>query len=132
MDKEILLVDDEPTVARATERVLSRRGYRVTVASGGAAAIEKVRTTSFAAIISDLVMPDMDGRALLRRVRDLDLDVPFVFLTGSPNVESAIDAIEYGAFRYLLKPTTADELVAVVRSAVSWHELALVRREAAR
>jgi EAL domain-containing protein (putative c-di-GMP-specific phosphodiesterase class I)/CheY-like chemotaxis protein len=126
----ILVVDDEPAVARATEKVLARSGYKVTVASGGREAIEKTRSTPFDAIVSDLAMPDMDGRALLRAIRGLDLDVPFVFLTGSPDITSAIDAIEYGAFRYLIKPVPADELVEVVRRAVSWRRLAMVRREA--
>ena len=127
----ILLVDDEEAVARATAHALTRRGYRVTVAGGGEEALAKVRSDTFAAIVSDLMMPDMDGRALLRRVRDLDLDVPFVFLTGSPDVRSAIEALEYGAFRYLIKPTSANDLVDVLRTAVRWHELACVRREAA-
>jgi len=61
----------------------------------------------------------------------LDLDVPFVFLTGSPDLESAIDAIEYGAFRYLIKPVAAADLVDVVSRAVHWRRLAVVRREAA-
>jgi len=127
----ILLVDDEEAVARATGQALTRRGYRVTVAGGGTEALAKVRSNNFAAVVSDLMMPDMDGRALLRRVRDLDLDVPFVFLTGSPDIRSAIEALEYGAFRYLLKPTSANDLADVLRTAVRWHELACVRREAA-
>jgi len=127
----VLVVDDEDAVARATAQALTRRGYRVTTAGGGIEALAKVRQDNFAAIISDLMMPDMDGRTLLRRVRDLDLDVPFVFLTGSPDIASAIDALEYGAFRYLLKPTSPKELADVVRTAVRWQELARVRREAA-
>jgi EAL domain-containing protein (putative c-di-GMP-specific phosphodiesterase class I)/ActR/RegA family two-component response regulator len=128
----VLVVDDEPAIARVAERVLTRVGFRVTTATGGRAAIEEARATPFDAIVSDLAMPDMDGRALLRAIRALDLDVPFVFLTGSPNLESAIEAIEYGAFRYLLKPVPAADLVDVVKRAVSWHRLAVVRREAAR
>ena len=128
----VLVVDDEPAIARATARALDRAGYEVTIAGGGQEAIEKVRNSSFAAIVSDLAMPDMDGRALLRQVRASNLDVPFVFLTGSPNLESAIDAVEYGAFRYLVKPVAAAELADVVNRAVNWHRLAVVRREAAR
>jgi len=128
----ILVVDDEAAIARATERVLSRRGHRVTIARGGREAIEKARLTAFDAIVSDLVMPDMDGRDLLREIRAADMDVPFVFVTGSPDLESAMEAIEYGAFRYLLKPVPADELVRVVDRAVAWHRLARARRDAAR
>lgn len=131
-EPKVLVVDDEAPVARATERVLSSRGYRVTTAEGGRAAIEKARATAFDAIVSDLVMPDMDGRALLRAIRASDLDVPFVFLTGSPNLESAIEALEYGAFRYLVKPVPVPSLIDVVNRAVRWHRLALVRRQATR
>ena len=127
----VLVVDDEPAVARVTERVLSKEGYRVVIAAGGRQAIDLVGSTTFDAIVSDLAMPDMDGQALLRAVRRSDLDIPFVFLTGSPDLQSAIDAIEYGAFSYLVKPVPMDELVEVVNRAVRWHRFAVARREAA-
>jgi len=128
----VLVVDDEPPVARATERILSRRGYRITTAGSGKEALEKSLAAPFDAIISDLRMPDMDGRALLRAVRANDLDVPFIFLTGSPDLQSAIEAVEYGAFRYLIKPAEPDDLVEVVKRAVVWRRLAAVRRDIAR
>jgi EAL domain-containing protein (putative c-di-GMP-specific phosphodiesterase class I) len=126
----VLVVDDEPAVARATERLLSRQGFAVTVAGGGREAIEKAESRSYDAIVSDVGMPDIDGRALLRAIRTKDLDVPFVFLTGQPDLESAIDAVEYGAFRYLVKPVPPDQLVRVVNRAAHWHRLAVVRRSA--
>jgi EAL domain-containing protein (putative c-di-GMP-specific phosphodiesterase class I)/CheY-like chemotaxis protein len=127
----VLVVDDEPAVARMSERIFTRNGYRVTVAHGGREAIHLADAQSFDAIVSDLDMPDVDGRALLRAIRERDLDIPFVFLTGSPDLQSAIDAVEYGAFRYLIKPVPPDELLDVVTRAVRWHRLAVVRREAA-
>ena len=127
----VLVVDDESAVARVTERTLAKQGYRVTVASGGREALQKMDATRFDVIVSDLGMPEMDGRALLRAIRAKDLDVPFIVLTGMPDVDSAIEAVEYGAFRYLVKPVPADELLNVVTQAVHWHRLALVRREAA-
>ena len=127
----VLVVDDEPAVARSTERILARKGFKVTVASGGRDAIEKADATAFDTIVSDLGMPDMDGRALLRAIRAKHLDIPFVFLTGSPDLQSAIDAVEYGAFRYLIKPVLPDSLIDVVTRAVRWHRLAVARREAA-
>lgn len=119
-------------MARTTERTLSRQGFDVTIADGGREAIAKADATRFDAIISDLSMPDIDGRALLRAIRTTDLDVPFVFLTGSPDLQSAIEAVEYGAFRYLIKPVAPVELVNVLTQAVHWHRLALIRREAGR
>jgi EAL domain-containing protein (putative c-di-GMP-specific phosphodiesterase class I) len=128
----VLIVDDEPAVARATERILCRQGYRVTIASGGREAIAKADSTRFDAIVSDLGMPDLDGRALLRSIRAKDMDVPFVFLTGAPDLQSAIEAVEYGAFRYLVKPASPADLLHVLTQAVAWHRLAVVRREATR
>lgn len=127
----VLVVDDEPAVARTTERLLGRKGYRVTVAHGGQQAIDLARTNAFDAIVSDLDMPDVDGRALLRAIRKSNLDVPFVFLTGNPDLQSAIEAVEYGAFRYLVKPVPPQQLFDVVSRALRWHRLAVIRREAA-
>jgi EAL domain-containing protein (putative c-di-GMP-specific phosphodiesterase class I)/CheY-like chemotaxis protein len=127
----VLVVDDDPGVARSSERLLSRHGYRVTIAQGGQEAIDLIATRAFDAVVSDLEMPGVDGRALLRAIRARDLDLPFVFLTGSPDLQSAIDAVEYGAFRYLVKPVLPEELLDVVTRAVRWHRLAVVRREAA-
>jgi EAL domain-containing protein (putative c-di-GMP-specific phosphodiesterase class I) len=126
----VLVVDDETAVARSAERLLTRNGFQVMVAHSGREAIEKMQSFSFDAVLSDLRMPDIDGRALLRSIRARNLDVPFVFLTGSPDTESAIDAVEYGAFRYLVKPAPPDQLLDTVRRAARWHRLALLRREA--
>jgi EAL domain-containing protein (putative c-di-GMP-specific phosphodiesterase class I)/CheY-like chemotaxis protein len=127
----LLVVDDEPAVVRMSERLFTRSGFKVTVAHGGQEAIELAEAQTFDAIVSDLDMPDVDGRALLRAIRAKDLDIPFVFLTGNPDLQSAIDAVEYGAYRYLIKPVPQQELLDVVTRAVRWHRLAVVRREAA-
>ena len=128
----LLIVDDEPLVARVAERVLVGGGFRVTLASGGREAIEKAKDIPFDAILSDVCMPEVDGHAVLRAVRSSGLDVPFVFLTGSPELNSAIEAVEFGAFRYLVKPVMSVQLLDVMRKAVRWHQLARVRKEAAR
>ena len=125
----VLVVDDEPAVVRMSERIFTRNGFRVTVAHGGGReAIALAEANSFDAIVSDLDMPDVDGRALLRAIRAKDLDIPFVFLTGSPDLQSAIDAVEYGAYRYLIKPVPQEELLDVGRRPVRWHRLAQVVR----
>jgi EAL domain-containing protein (putative c-di-GMP-specific phosphodiesterase class I) len=72
----------------------------------------------------------MDGLSLLRAVRARDLDVPVVFLTGSPSLETAMQAVEHGAFRYLKKPIDGAELTSLVRQAAQIGRLARVRREA--
>jgi EAL domain-containing protein (putative c-di-GMP-specific phosphodiesterase class I)/ActR/RegA family two-component response regulator len=127
----VLLVDDEPAVAKAHSRVLTNAGFEVTQAHDGVEAIRILQGKSFDAIVSDIRMPAMNGLDLLRSIRSTDLDVPVVFLTGSPNLESVMEAMEYGAFRYLTKPIAIGEFVDVVNRAVHVHGLALVRREAA-
>jgi EAL domain-containing protein (putative c-di-GMP-specific phosphodiesterase class I) len=128
---EVLVVDDEPITARGYARLLAAAGFKVTVAHDGREAAALAKERPFDAIISDIAMPDMDGLALLRAIREGDLDVPMIFMTGSPALESAMKAIEYGAFRYLLKPVEPSAMLEVLERAVRVHKLAKVRREAA-
>jgi EAL domain-containing protein (putative c-di-GMP-specific phosphodiesterase class I) len=128
---EILVVDDEPITARGYARTLAAAGYKVTVAHDGREAAGIAHGQRFEAIVSDISMPDMDGLALLRAVREQDLDVPMIFMTGSPAIETAIEAIEYGAFRYMVKPVPSEALLAVIDRAVRVHKFARIRREAA-
>jgi EAL domain-containing protein (putative c-di-GMP-specific phosphodiesterase class I)/CheY-like chemotaxis protein len=127
----VLLVDDERALRVALGRLLGHAGYDVVTASDGKEAIAHLTGPPFDVIVSDIRMPGMDGLSLLRAVRAQDLDVPVVFLTGSPAIETAIEAMEYGAFQYLTKPIDSDKLKAVVGRAVKVHRLALARREAA-
>ncbi len=126
----VLLVDDEPPIARGVGRLLKAAGYALTTAHDGVEALKAIEATTFDVIVSDIRMPNMDGLALLRSIRARDLDIPVVFLTGSPTVETAAEALERGAFRYLMKPVDTAELVRVIARADQVHRLALVRREA--
>jgi EAL domain-containing protein (putative c-di-GMP-specific phosphodiesterase class I)/CheY-like chemotaxis protein len=130
MAPEIMIVDDEPITARGYARALTSAGYNVTIAAAGREGATLARSKRFDAIVSDIAMPDMNGLALLRDIRQSDLDVPMIFMTGSPALETALEAIEFGAFRYLLKPVPLDSLLEVVSRAVALHKLARVRREA--
>jgi EAL domain-containing protein (putative c-di-GMP-specific phosphodiesterase class I) len=127
----VLLVDDEQAIARGLGRLLTGAGYTVTAAHDGLEAMTALQAGKFDVIVSDIRMPNMDGLALLRSVRGFDLDIPVVFLTGSPTVETAAEALERGAFRYLMKPVDVPELIRVIARADQQHRLALVRREAA-
>jgi EAL domain-containing protein (putative c-di-GMP-specific phosphodiesterase class I) len=126
----ILLVDDEPAIARAYSRTLGSAGFTVVTAADGHEAATVARERSFDVIVSDIAMPEMNGLDLLRAVREHDLDVPFVIMTGGPAVESAVRAIEYGALRYMIKPVEPAELEEVVARAVRLHQMAKVKREA--
>jgi EAL domain-containing protein (putative c-di-GMP-specific phosphodiesterase class I) len=103
----------------------------VTAAANGGEAVAQLDAASFDVVLSDIRMPGMDGLSLLRAIRGRDLDVPVIFLTGSPTLETAIEAMEYGAFRYLLKPVDSTELRNIVARAVKTRRFALARREVA-
>jgi EAL domain-containing protein (putative c-di-GMP-specific phosphodiesterase class I) len=126
----ILLVDDEPAIARAYGRTLGAAGFSVVTATDGREAATAAREQNFDVIVSDITMPEMNGLELLRAVREHDLDVPFVLMTGGPAVDSAVRAVEYGALRYLIKPVEPAELEEVIARAVRLHQMAKIKREA--
>ncbi len=126
----ILLVDDERSIARAYARSLGDAGFEVVCAYDGQEAADAARRQRFDVIVSDITMPAMNGLELLRSVREHDLDVPFVLMTGGPAVDSAVRAVEYGALRYLIKPIDTRELEEVVARAVRLHQIARVKRDA--
>jgi EAL domain-containing protein (putative c-di-GMP-specific phosphodiesterase class I)/CheY-like chemotaxis protein len=126
----VLLVDDDPTVRQACARMLAAHGYVVETAGDGEAATEAIGRASFDVILTDIVMPGMNGIRLLDRVRERDLDVPVILLTGAPSLETAILAIERGALRYLIKPLEPGELVRVTDDAVRLHRIAKAKRQA--
>ncbi len=126
----VLVVDDDSLVLSAISRILRARGYSVIARSNGGAALERLGTEEYDVIVSDIAMPGMDGIALMRAVREVDLDIPIILLTGSPSLETAQRAVDLGAFRYLTKPASADELCAVVSRAVAAHRLARLKRDA--
>lgn len=127
----VLLVDDDPTLRTITARVLTKAGLTVHAVAGGEPALALLqRGQRFDVIISDLLMPGMSGTELLPRIRQLDLDVPVIVLTGNGSLESAILAMEYGGFRYLQKPVENARLVAIVKDAAAHHRLQLLKRKA--
>jgi EAL domain-containing protein (putative c-di-GMP-specific phosphodiesterase class I) len=126
----ILLIDDDEDVRRDYTRVLRRLGFAVQTAADGQQAAEMLEAQPFQVILSDLEMPRMGGLELLRAVRQHDLDVPVVLMTGRPDLQSAVEAVEYGAFRYLTKPFDLQQLAEILRLAMSHHEMASLRRQA--
>lgn len=126
----VLIVDDDELIVDVFSRLLSANGYEVACARDGRQAEEQVGTSPFDVIVSDISMPGMNGVELLRAVRRRDEDVPVILVTGEPDVRTAIQAVEYGALRYLLKPVSKETLLEVVGTAVRLHELARLKREA--
>jgi EAL domain-containing protein (putative c-di-GMP-specific phosphodiesterase class I) len=127
----VLLADDDPTLLDLYGQALREAGYEVETAQNGREAINLIWGSSdFDVVLSDIQMPDIDGIALVRTVRERDLDIPVVLMTGAPAIETAVQALEYGAFKYLMKPVSHDELTVAVDGAVRLHRLTRLKREA--
>ena len=127
----ILVVDDEPGLRAAYVRILSAAGFSVDACEAADGVVERLRRGErYLVIVTDLVMPGMDGIDLLRTVRQFDAEVPVVILTGRPSLRSTIAAVEHRSFRYLLKPVTPLVLGETVRAAAAMYRLAVLKRRA--
>lgn len=126
----VLLVDDEPALLRSYARVLSENSFEVHTARDGSSACAELDEHDFDVIVSDVCMPKVDGVELLKEVRRRDLDVPVVLITASPSVDTAVQAVEFGALKYLYKPLAPAQLLAAVHEAARLNRLARLKRDA--
>lgn len=113
---------------RFIEKVLTSPACTVDSAGDGAQALALLRENSYEVIFTDISMPGMSGLEFLRAVREFDPDVPVVLVTGSPALETAIEAVEHGAFRYLLKPVAIQDLKSVTERAIRLHAISRLKR----
>jgi EAL domain-containing protein (putative c-di-GMP-specific phosphodiesterase class I) len=126
----VLLIEDDPQVRHAYARVLRERGLAVVELCDGTAVAETLATGPFDAVVSDIKMPRVTGIDVLRTVRRTDPDLPVVLVTAGGDLTSAVQALEEGALRYLLKPVAPAVLGEAVADAVRLRRLATVQRKA--
>jgi EAL domain-containing protein (putative c-di-GMP-specific phosphodiesterase class I) len=126
----VLVADDEREPLRAVTRVLRSCGFEVDAVERGDDAVRALEAQSYDAIVGDISMAGMDGIALLRAIHARGEEAPVILITGAPAIETAIEALEHGAYRYLVKPVSADRLEEVVQKAVQLRRMARIRREA--
>lgn len=115
----VLVVDDEAGMRRTLAGYLGYAGYRVQEAESGRQALECLQRESFDLVILDLNMPGMHGTEVLQLARPLCPQTAFIILTAYGTLDSAILALRHGAFDYLLKPASVQEITAVVGSAIA-------------
>jgi two-component system, OmpR family, KDP operon response regulator KdpE len=113
----VLVVDDEPQIRRALRLVLRANGYMVTEVAAGEAALDAVASAEFDLMILDLMLPDVDGVEVCRRVREWSR-LPVVVLSAHGEEEVKVRALDEGADDYVTKPFSAPELLARMRSAL--------------
>lgn len=123
----VLIADDEQNIRRVLEAILKRAGFLPTAVGDGEAALAALRDSDepFAALVTDLKMPKLDGMALLRRVKEEREELPVVMITAHGSVNSAVEAVKLGAFDYIEKPFEDRAIREVVRKAVlHWEKAA--------
>ncbi|HWQ14296.1 MAG TPA: HD domain-containing phosphohydrolase [Roseiflexaceae bacterium] len=121
--QRLLVVEDDPIVRDFCERLLRMKGYQVRVAENGRAALERMRETRFDLLLTDLQMPEMGGIALLQEVQQRYPGTDAVVFTAFATVETAREALKLGAFDYLTKPVSVDDLERTVRRALEWRRI---------
>ncbi|MFZ2445696.1 MAG: response regulator [Syntrophobacteraceae bacterium] len=115
---KVLVMEDEANMARALEMVLSEEGYEVDVAMTGRNAMKQLDSKTFDLLLADLRLPDINGMDVIKKVKHDQPDTEVVVITGYSTVSSAVEAIKLGAFDYLAKPFTEDEIKGVISSAL--------------
>ncbi len=130
--KRVLIVEDDEPVARAQKRTLERFGWDVVVAGDVSSAAKTLISGGATVVLCDINLPGASGVELLSMVRSYDVDVPVLLITGSPTVQTAIDAVQLGAVEYLTKPIDGDVLNARLERAHKLGQLARLKRDALR
>lgn len=133
MTPKVLIVDDEENMLKLLKKILTKDGFDVRTAENGTEALRFVREEAFDLIISDLVMPMIDGMNLMKEVKSRHPDIQFILITAHGSIESAVQAMKVGAFDYLTKPFQKDEILLSVRKAIKYcklhHEVRRLRAE---
>jgi len=123
MTAQILIVEDDASLAASLQKVLRSEDYAVEVAARGDEGLTRALTGSYDVVISDLKLPGLDGLQLVARLHAAKPKLPIILMTAHGTTETAIEATKLGACDYLLKPCEADELLALVASAVGQSRL---------
>jgi two-component system, OmpR family, response regulator len=112
----VLVVDDEPHIAEIVCMALKLEGFEVASANSGLKAVESAKTFRPDALVLDIMLPDIDGLEVMRRVRAVSADVPVLFLTAKDSVEDRVAGLTAGGDDYVTKPFSLEEIVARLRS----------------
>ena len=110
----ILIVDDDENICKTLGLILEGEGYSVDVANSGAEAIEKSKEKVYNVALLDIVLPDMTGTELLKKLHETTPKMIKIMVTGYPNLQNAVEALNYNADAYLIKPVNYEKLLKVI------------------
>jgi DNA-binding NtrC family response regulator len=106
----ILIVDDDEAIRELLKDFFQGLGYEIITAANGSEAFTMISRHNFDCIISDHVMPDMNGLEFLERLRDTKKKVPFLMITGYPTIETAVEVMKRGGYDYITKPLQLEDV----------------------
>ncbi len=122
MSSKLLFIDDEDIVLKSCRRIFSNEEYSIDVASSGEEGLQKVAEKDYDIVVTDLKMPGIGGLDVLKKLREEKPEITVIIFTGYANVETAREALKNGAFDYIPKPFTPEELRDVIKNAVNSRE----------
>ncbi len=114
----ILIIDDEEGIRDSCSQVLNREGYQVNIADNGKAGWEHFKKSPTDIVLLDLKLPGLDGMQVLKKIKETSPDSPVIIITGFATIESAVNTMKRGAFDYLSKPFSPQELRVIVKKAL--------------
>lgn len=124
----VFFIDDDPDVRAANAQTLELAGFEVRLFDGAEAALVQLDEHFPGVVISDLRMPDVDGRTLFQELRRRDPDIPVILITGHGDIHEAVELIHAGAYDFIAKPFPAERLVSSVHRALEQRSLVLDNR----
>ncbi|MFH0981427.1 MAG: hybrid sensor histidine kinase/response regulator [Planctomycetota bacterium] len=124
-DAPIIVIDDDETMRRACQAALRRTGYQVESYADGPAGLKRIEEVGASLLVVDLKMPGMSGLEVIERVKQISPDVVAIVITGFATVSTAVEAMKAGAYDFIPKPFTADELRVIIARGVERRRLTL-------
>lgn len=125
----ILIVDDEPDIRDIVREILEDEGYSVAVAENAQSAREQFAQHNPELVLLDIWMPGTDGISLLKEWHEQEIEIPVIMISGHGNVETAVEAIRFGAYDFLEKPLSTAKLLVTVQRAIQNHQLKSENRQ---
>ncbi len=108
---KVLVADDDPPIRILLQKELSKQGYSVDVVENGTQALDKLREGTYNVALIDIVMPEMDGVNVLKQIAKEDINTNIIMLTGNSSIDMAVECMKLGAFEYIRKPFSRDDLL---------------------
>src|SRR5450631_2501168 len=114
----ILIIDDEKSIRKTLNEILSFEGYKIDEAADGEEGLKKFKEKNFDIVLCDIKMPKLDGIEFLEKAREINDEVPIIIISGHGNIETAVEAVKKGAYDYISKPPDLNRMLITLRNAM--------------